>query len=73
LDVSRRGFGGIDLPIAKPVVGAGCQAYRTFHIRREQAEELHAMGTAVVPTPQDVAKEANVVITIPLADAELRE
>ena len=31
------------------------------------------MGTAVVPTPQDVAKEANVVITIPLADAELRE
>src|SRR5215467_3539220 len=33
-------LGAIGLPIAKRVVGAGCKGYRTFHIGREQAEEL---------------------------------
>ena len=67
------GLGAMGLPMAKRIVGAGYKLCTTFHRRREPADELHAMGAEVVSTPQDVAKEADVVITILPADAGLRE
>lgn len=67
------GLGALGYPMAKLVVGAGYKMYTTVHIRRESADELQALGPAVLPTPKDVAKEADVIITILPADGELRE
>ena len=67
------GLGAMGLPMAKRVAHAGYQLYTTFHHRREPADELRAIGADLVPAPKDVAKEADVVITILPADAELRE
>jgi 3-hydroxyisobutyrate dehydrogenase-like beta-hydroxyacid dehydrogenase len=67
------GLGAMGLPMAKRIVGAGHKLHTTFHRLREPADELRAMGAEVVPTPMDVAKEADAVITILPADAELKE
>jgi 2-hydroxymethylglutarate dehydrogenase len=67
------GLGAMGLPMAKRIVGAGYRILTTFHRRREPAEELGAMGAEVLPTACDVAKRADLVITILPADAELRE
>jgi len=61
------------LPMAKRVAGAGYQVVTTWHRRRAPAEELAALGAAIVETPADVARQTSVIITILPADAELRE
>jgi 3-hydroxyisobutyrate dehydrogenase-like beta-hydroxyacid dehydrogenase len=50
--------------MAKPLVDAGHKMHTTFHKRRGPADELKAMGAETVSTPRDVAKAADVIITI---------
>jgi 3-hydroxyisobutyrate dehydrogenase-like beta-hydroxyacid dehydrogenase len=73
MNVGFVGLGAMGLPMAKRVLNAGHTMYTTFHRRREPAEELRAMGASIVATPAEVAKAADIVITILPADAELRE
>jgi 3-hydroxyisobutyrate dehydrogenase-like beta-hydroxyacid dehydrogenase len=67
------GLGAMGLPMAKRVIGGGYELVTTFHRRREPAEVLAALGAAVVASPAEVARAAEVVITIVPADAELLE
>lgn len=67
------GLGAMGLPMAKRVVGAGHETFTTFHRRREPADELAALGAKVLGTAADVARSADVVITILPADRELKE
>jgi 3-hydroxyisobutyrate dehydrogenase-like beta-hydroxyacid dehydrogenase len=59
--------------MAKLVIGAGHQLRTTFHRNRAPAEELAALGARVLPTPAEVARESETVITILPADAELKQ
>jgi 3-hydroxyisobutyrate dehydrogenase-like beta-hydroxyacid dehydrogenase len=59
--------------MARRVIGAGYPLVTTYHRRRAPAEELAALGAAVVETPAEVARQSSVVITIVPADAELKE
>jgi 3-hydroxyisobutyrate dehydrogenase-like beta-hydroxyacid dehydrogenase len=61
------------LPMAKRVVGAGHQTFTTYHRRREPADELAASGATVLASAADVARAAEVIITIVPADKELKE
>ena len=61
------------LPRAKRLVDAGRKMHTTFHKRRGPADELKAMGAETVPTPRDVAKATDVIITVLPADPELKE
>jgi 2-hydroxy-3-oxopropionate reductase len=67
------GLGAMGLPMAKRVIGSGHKLYTTFHRRREPAEDLRAMGAELLGTPAEVARAADVIITILPADAELKE
>jgi len=67
------GLGAMGLPMAKRIVSAGHETYTTFHRRREPADELAAAGATVVGSPADVARAADVVVTIVPADRELKE
>jgi len=67
------GLGGMGLPMAERVVKAGFQTITTFHKRREPADALAALGARVVAAPAQVARAADVIITIVPADAELKE
>lgn len=67
------GLGAMGLPMAERVVASGRDTITTVHRRREPAERLASLGARVVATPADVAREADVVITIVPADAELKE
>ena len=67
------GLGAMGLPMAKRVIGSGHKLYTTFHRRREPAEELRAMGAEILGTPAEVARTADVIITILPSDAELKE
>jgi 3-hydroxyisobutyrate dehydrogenase-like beta-hydroxyacid dehydrogenase len=60
-------------PMATRVVKADFQTFTTFHKRREPANALAALGASVLSTPAEVARAADVVITILPADAELKE
>ena len=73
MNVGFIGLGAMGLPMAKRVIGAGHKLYTTFHRRREPAEELRAMGAEILGTPAEVARAADVIITILPADAELKE
>lgn len=66
------GLGAMGLPMAKRVAGAGHQVCALAR-RRAPAEELAALGAAIVATPAEVAGRVDVVITVLPADAELRE
>jgi len=59
--------------MAKRIVRAGYKTCTSFHRRQEPATELAALGAEVLPSPRDVAKMADVIITILPSDAELRE
>jgi len=61
------------LPMAHRIVKAGIETYTTFHRRREPADELARAGAKIVGSPAEVARAADVVITIVPADAELIE
>ena len=67
------GLGAMGLPMAKRVVGAGHETFTTFHVRRAPADDLASLGARVLATPADVARAADVVITILPADRELKE
>ena len=67
------GLGAMGLPMAKRVIGAGFQTFTTFHRDRKPADTLASMGASVVATPAQVARAADVIITIVPADAELKE
>ena len=67
------GLGAMGLPMAKRVMGGGFALVTMFHHRREPAEELAALGASIVQTPAEVARNADVVITIVPADSELTE
>jgi 3-hydroxyisobutyrate dehydrogenase-like beta-hydroxyacid dehydrogenase len=58
--------------MAKRVVAAGYQTFSTVHKRREPAGELVALGAQLLSSPAEVARAADVVITIVPADAELK-
>jgi 3-hydroxyisobutyrate dehydrogenase-like beta-hydroxyacid dehydrogenase len=59
--------------MAHRIVKAGIETYTTFHRRREPADELARAGAKIVGSPAEVARAADVVITILPADAELIE
>jgi 3-hydroxyisobutyrate dehydrogenase-like beta-hydroxyacid dehydrogenase len=59
--------------MAKRVVGAGHRVFTTIHRNRAPAEELAALGARILPTPAEVARAAETVITVLPADAELKE
>lgn len=67
------GLGAMGAPMATRVVKAGFQTFTTYHKRREPADALALLGAAVVLTPAEVARTADVVITVLPADAELKE
>ena len=67
------GLGAMGAPMATRVVKAGFQTFTTFHKRREAADALASMGASIVSTPAEVARAADVVITILPADAELKD
>lgn len=67
------GLGAMGLPMAKRVVGAGYQVLTTVHRNRAPAEELANLGAQILSTPAEVARNAETVITVLPADAELKE
>lgn len=67
------GLGAMGLPMAKRVVGAGHDTFTTFHVRRAPADDLAGLGARVLATAADVARAADVVITMLPADRELKE
>ena len=67
------GLGAMGLPMARRIVGAGHQTFTTYHRRREPADELAASGATVLASPAEVARAADVVLTILPADSELKE
>ena len=66
------GLGAMGLPMAMRVA-RGYEVFTTVHRRREAAEQLAAVGARVLDTPAEVARHAEIVITIVPADRELRE
>lgn len=73
LNVGFIGLGAMGLPMARRVVGAGYQTFTTFRRHREPADELAALGAHVLGSAAEVARAADVVITILPADRELME
>jgi 3-hydroxyisobutyrate dehydrogenase len=67
------GLGAMGLPMAKNVLKDGHEVLTTFHRNREPADELAGLGATILDAPTDIAREAEVVITILPADAELKE
>jgi len=67
------GLGAMGLPMAKRIVGAGHETFTTYHRRREPADALAALGASVLPSPSDVARASDLVITMLPADRELKE
>jgi 3-hydroxyisobutyrate dehydrogenase-like beta-hydroxyacid dehydrogenase len=59
--------------MAKRVAGAGHQVFTTFHRNRAPAEELAALGARILATPAEIARNAQTIITVVPADAELKE
>lgn len=67
------GLGAMGFPMAQRVVQAGFQTVTAFHKRREAADALASLGAKVVSSPAEVARRADVIITIVPADAQLEE
>jgi 3-hydroxyisobutyrate dehydrogenase-like beta-hydroxyacid dehydrogenase len=67
------GLGAMGLPMARRIVGAGHETFTIAHRRREPADELAAAGARVLGSAAEVARAADVVITVLPADRELKE
>jgi 3-hydroxyisobutyrate dehydrogenase-like beta-hydroxyacid dehydrogenase len=65
------GLGAMGLPMARRLLGAGHQLVTTVHRSRGPAEALEALGATIAGSPADVARAADVVVTIVPADREL--
>ena len=66
------GLGAMGAPMAACVVKAGFRTCLTCHRRRQASDELVAMGAELCSTAAEVARTADVVVTILPADAELK-
>jgi 3-hydroxyisobutyrate dehydrogenase-like beta-hydroxyacid dehydrogenase len=73
MNVGFIGLGAMGLPMAKRIVAGGHRTATTVHRTRGPADELAALGAAVLATPADVARVSDVVITILPADRELKD
>ena len=67
------GLGAMGLPMAKRVIGAGYPILTMCHRRRGPVDALATLGATVLETPADIAGQADVIVTILPADAELEE
>src|ERR1035441_2381113 len=67
------GLGAMGAPMAECVVKAGYPVFTTFHKRATSADALASLGAALVATPAEVARQADVVITMLPAAAGLKE
>jgi 3-hydroxyisobutyrate dehydrogenase-like beta-hydroxyacid dehydrogenase len=67
------GLGAMGLPMAQRVIAAGYPLFTTFHRNRAPAAALAAKGATVLGSAAEVARAADVVITILPADAELEQ
>ena len=67
------GLGAMGLPMAKNVLAAGYELMTTFHRRRDPAEKLVGLGALLASDYVEIARWADVVITVLPADAQLRE
>ena len=66
------GLGAMGLPMATRVVQAGHETFTMAHRRREPAEALAALGARLLGSPAEIARAADVIVTILPADRELR-
>lgn len=67
------GLGAMGLPMARRVIGAGHETFTMCRRHRGPCDEVAALGAQVLASPVDVARAADVVITILPADRELKE
>jgi 3-hydroxyisobutyrate dehydrogenase-like beta-hydroxyacid dehydrogenase len=61
------------LPMAKRVVGAGHETVTVTRARRGPVDELVSLGARALASPAEVARAADVVVTVLPADRELEE
>ena len=73
MNVGFIGLGAMGLPMARRLAGAGHQLFTTIHRNSAPAEELAAAGARVLATPAEVAANAETIVTILPADAQLKE
>jgi 3-hydroxyisobutyrate dehydrogenase-like beta-hydroxyacid dehydrogenase len=73
MNIGFIGLGAMGLPMARRIVAAGHRTSTTFHRNRAPADELAALGAAVLATPAEVARASDIVITILPADREVEE
>jgi 3-hydroxyisobutyrate dehydrogenase-like beta-hydroxyacid dehydrogenase len=73
MNVGFVGLGAMGSPMAQRVVAAGYPLFITVHRNRAAADALAAKGARILGSSADVAKAADVVITILPADAELEQ
>jgi 3-hydroxyisobutyrate dehydrogenase-like beta-hydroxyacid dehydrogenase len=67
------GLGAMGLPMAKRVVGAGHETVTVTRARRGPVDELVSLGARALASPAEVARAADVVVTVLPADRELEE
>ena len=67
------GLGAMGLPMARRVLAAGYPLFVTFHRNRAPADELAVKGATILDTAAEIARAADVIITILPADAELEQ
>jgi len=73
MNIGFIGLGAMGLPMAKNVIAAGHRVYTMFHRRRAPADEIASLGATILDSPAAIARNAEIVITIVPADAELKE
>jgi 3-hydroxyisobutyrate dehydrogenase-like beta-hydroxyacid dehydrogenase len=73
MNVGVIGLGAMGSPMARRVLAAGYPLYTTFHRNRAPADALAAEGARIVDSAVEVAKAADVVLTILPADTELEQ
>lgn len=66
------GLGNMGLPMARNLVGAGFTV-KAYNRSAHKGQELAALGASIVTSPQEAAKEADIVITMLSDDAAVTE
>jgi len=67
------GLGAMGFPMARNVLRAGHRLFTMCHRNAEPARALEAQGAVILAGPAAIAREADVIITIVPADAQLEE
>ena len=73
MKVGLIGLGAMGSPMAHRVLAAGYPLFTTVHRNRAPADALATKGARIVDSAAEVAKAADVVLTILPADAELEQ